>query len=349
MFPTKQGYANRLKNVEHLWWVDHATAGISGWGTLDWFSSKAVNHTIACATAEEAAALASRRVKYKAKVVQAQDGKYAVKWKGPSEAVTHFVVFPDGTPFMLLPLCDGAWGEPKRNGDAIQIETVNALAVHCKEGQWRYWAGPIPPHIMIAQPPVLLGEPYRGAMHMQPYTKAQVLTNILLKRVCAIATGRMALERMSQHADWRASKSDMGPLWPRSFCDTAAFERFPVESYQPEHAGLLYDVKDTAHPDKEVGGGHEDSAAPLAGAADDTNDSVKEVQTALIALYGEHSLAHGADGSLGPETVRGVKRFQSNWNLLSSDDPIRVDGIPGEETCKRLQKALAMGARFIAK
>src|SRR5512136_2444949 len=101
VFPTKQGYSDRLLKVNNLWWVDHATAGISGWGTLDWFSSRLVKHSLPFNTEEEANAKAAQKAKYHA-TTYARGGKWVVEWMGLAEASTHFVVFQDGRPFMLL-------------------------------------------------------------------------------------------------------------------------------------------------------------------------------------------------------------------------------------------------------
>ena len=176
-FPTEQGYRERLKDVQNLWWVDHATAGINGWGTLRWFSSRQRKHVRRFKDKDRAMAYGKRR-----EGIVEQDGKlYRVIWRGYANAVTHFVVFTNGLPFYVVNLDDGAWGEPKRNGDAIQVEMVNALKLHLKDGQWCYWAGKLPPNLVKAQPPATLEQPFRGAHTMQPYTWDQVISNIKLK------------------------------------------------------------------------------------------------------------------------------------------------------------------------
>lgn len=347
-FPTQQRYEGRLKEVDDLWWVDHATAGVNGWGTLGWFSSKPRKHTRKFSSKAKAEAYAKRR---KGKAYE-KDGKYYASWTGYAGACTHFVVFTDGTPFYLVNIDDGCWGEPKRNGDGIHIEMVNALVVRRKGNTWNYWAGPLPERILEVQTPVSLDVPFRGATHMLPYVWQQVITNIKLKRICAAATGkRMERDRMSQHTDWRDSKFDMGPLWPFDLCNAAAFEGYPIEDYDfvqqfirapgmdevvdPEELELLAEYAESEDKDHTL--------------LDEDNsiDSTKEIQEALIKVYGKAILPKwGADGLMGKETTTATRHFQEDWNKNKPDDRIKVDGIPGIQTCGRLEKALEMGKQF---
>jgi len=344
LFPTVQGYRGRLAKVENLWWVDHSTAGVNGWGTVLWFSSKSRVHSESYKTRAEAEARATQK---KGKFVE-KNGKYVVTWVGLAEAVTHFVVFPDGTPFMLLPLEDGAWGEPKRNGDAIQIEMVNPLVVHRDpdDQKWHFWAGPIPKELTDHQPPVTLDKPFRGAKYMMPYTYEQVITNVKLKRLCyAILGKRMALQRMSQHTDWRESKYDMGPLWPFDLCNKAAFENYPIESYnfvmQVDLTAKMPPVTDTSEITAREKDAVDVKGLPEANDADHTVTSVRSLQEMLIRLYGPAVLPkYGADGDLGAETTTAVTRFQKDWNRFKPTDRIKIDGVPGVETCARLADAL---------
>lgn len=358
-YPTKQRYADRLTNVHHLWWVDHATAGVNGWGTLGWFSSKVRTHKKRFKTKESAEAYAERR---KGKV-QAKDGKYYVTWKGYAGACTHFVVFANGLPFMVLPLTHGCWGEPKRNGDGIHIEMVNALICRLKGTDWYFWAGKLPQKVLDVQQPEHLEQPFRGATAMLPYTWQQVITNIKLKRLCIAATTekldqddveltpRMALDRMSQHTDWRDSKFDMGPLWPFDLCNKAAFENYPIESYSfMQNFVLAPDADLVVDPEElkalEASASDEDTDHDLWD-ADETIDSTKEVQEALIKIYGKVALPkYGVDGHMGKETTTAVRHFQENWNLINANDRIKIDGIPGIQTCARLEKAIEAGGAF---
>jgi hypothetical protein len=350
-FPTTQLYNDRLMRDQSLWWVDHSTAGVNGWGTLGWFSAKPRKHTKKFTSKTKAEAYAKRR---KGKVYEKND-KYYVSWTGKAGASTHFVVHTDGTPFYLVKIEDGCWGEPKRNGDGIHVEMVNALVVRRKGNTWNYWAGPLPEKILEVQTPVTLDQKFRGATHMLPYVWEQVIANIKLKRICIAATGganvRMAKDRMSQHTDWRSTKFDMGPLWPFDMCNNAAFENYPIEDYDfvqqfvrapgmdrvvdPEELELIAANAESEDEDHDVFD------------EDESIESTKEIQDALIKLYGSEILPKwGADGMMGTETTTAARHFQTDWNKNQPDDRIKVDGIPGTQTCGRLEKALEMGQQF---
>jgi len=346
-FPTVQCYPGRLLKVQDLWWLDHATAGITEWGTLSWFSSRKVTHLEKCADNATATALAQRRG---GKVIE-KGGTFFAQWVGLPGACTHFVVAPTGVPFMLLRLFDGAWGEPKRNGDAIQVEMVNALVCHLKEGVWCYWAGKLPPALLAVQRPEALEKPFRGATHMLPYTWEQIITNIKLKRLCIAATmrpdgsKRMARDRMSQHTDWRESKYDMGPLWPKDLCNDAAYETYPIDAYSFMERFVKASEADAVVNLAELKLLEQTAASETDDVdrwdADDTLDSSAEVQQALVDLYGPAILPkYGVDGNLGAESTTATKHFQQDWNKYQPTDRIKVDGVPGTETRKRLVQAL---------
>ena len=356
-FPTKQGNRNRLKNVQDLWWVDHGTAGVNGWGTLGWFSSMPRTHAKKFSDKTKAKAYAKRR---KGKVKE-KKGKYIVTWKGLACAVTHFVVFANGLPFMLLPLNDGCWGEPMRNGDGIHVEMVNALVCKLKGHYWHYWAGRIPQKVLDVQKPEQLEKPFRGATHMMPYTWEQVITDIKLKRLCVAATQtkvddkwgmRMHPDRMSDHTDWRRSKYDMGPLWPKDLVNQAAFDTHPIEEYSFVQLFVKAPGMDAVADSEELEQAYLDAAKAEdidhdLHDDDTTIDSVMDIQNVLIRIYGDDILPrYGADGAMGAETTGAVKWFQRDWNRYQREDQIKVDGVPGVETLARLKKAVALDARF---
>jgi len=357
-YPAKMGYRGRLAKVDSLWWVDHATAGINGMGTLGWFSNKLRSHTKKFTDKAKAEKYARRR---KSKVVQ-KNGKFYVSWKGYSNAITHFVALLDGTPFMILPLKDGCWGEPKRNGDGIHIEMVNPMVVHRKGKDWHFWAGKLPDRIVKVQHPEHLDKPFRGVSYMLPYLWEQVITNIKIKRLCIAATmkqmkpedveltPRMALDRMSQHTDWRSTKFDMGPLWPFDMCNNAAFENYPVASYSFFQdfirAGDMDPVADYDEVKALEGLAASEDEDHDTFDEDESIDSTREIQDALIKIYGPAALPRwGADGDMGKETTTAVRHFQSDWNK-NSNARIKEDGIPGVVTCAKLESALELQARF---
>lgn len=345
-FPTVQCYPGRLTAVDALWWLDHATAGITEWGTIRWFSSRKVTHLEKCTDKAAAEALAKRR----GGTVVEKKGVFFAQWIGLPGACTHFVVSATGIPFMLLRLFDGAWGEPKRNGDAIQVEMVNALVCHLNGHDWCYWAGKLPPALLAVQRPEALEKSFRGATHMLPYTWEQVITNIKLKRLCVAATmrpggARMSRQRMSQHTDWRESKYDMGPLWPLDLCNDAAYETYPIDSYSFMERFVKAPGADAVVNINELHALEEQAASETDDVdrwdADETLNNAQEIQQALVDLYGPAILPkYGVDGNLGAESTTATKHFQQDWNKHQPTDRIKVDGVPGTETRKRLVQAL---------
>lgn len=319
-YPTKQFTRNKLAKVAHIWWVDHFTAGISKWSTLNWFSAK------------KGYFRGSKKLRY-------------------AGACTHFVQGYHGDPFYIIPLMHGSWNEPRRNKDSFSIEHVNAGALHRdKDDKWCYWARPMPQALVEELPPVLLDKPYRGVKVMQPYTLDQIKNNVKLKRLInAAEPGRMDPCRMSQHTDWRKHKTDMGVLWPYEECNSAAFDTDPIpelDFIQRDDYIELLDEEGTVWD--EVRGWDDETEAqnnPSYGLEtpthdkdpDDDDDEVfdtRELQQALV----KKGYSIIIDGIPGPKTRQATRLFQSDWNKKNPKDKLKVDGIPGPRTCTRLQK-----------
>jgi len=315
-YPTKQLTKNKLKKVKDLWWTDHFTAGISVLSTLNWFSSK----------------------KFKKKNGQ-------VKYAGAS---THFVLPYHGLPYYIIPLMHGAWHEPRRNKDSISIEMVNAGKIKQHEGKWCYWpkdfTTEIPKELVRELPPVRLDTPHRGVRIMQPFTREQLINNLKLKRVVITALeGRLELERMSQHQDWRDGKTDMGPLWlfddvnESSFSGESIEELSFIQRYEDalDEEGEILEVTDIID---EADNPNHGERTPTHDDDEDDKDavmSVKQVQEALVRL----NIPVVVDGKFGPKTKAAVKRFQQQWNINHEEDRIAEDGKPGPQTCSRLRQA----------
>jgi len=316
VYPTKQLSKNRLQSREELWWVDHFTAGISKWSTLSWFS-------------------AAKRKKKSGKM-------------GYAGASTHFIQGFHGDPFYIIPLMHGSWNEPRRNKDSISIETVNAGKIHQdKGGKWCYWARQLPLALVQELPPVLLDKPYRGVKVMQPFTLDQIVNNIKIKRLTITALhSKLEDCRMSQHTDWRAGKTDMGVLWPYDECNMAAYAADPIpelDFIQQEAYTTLLDKEGTIWDEVEGWDEHDEVDNPSYGEEtpthdddpDDDTDEVRDtedIQKRLIRK-GFNILA---DNKMGRKTRAAIKGFQSNWNKQNPKDIIKVDGIPGPQTCNRL-------------
>jgi N-acetyl-anhydromuramyl-L-alanine amidase AmpD len=308
-YPTKQYTRNQLVNKPHLWWVDHFTAGISVWSTLDWFSAR-------------------KRSK--------PDGS-----TGYAGACTHFVQPYHGHPFYIIPLMHGSWNEPHRNSDSISIEMVNAggLKLDKQNNKWHYWAKEMPDALIKELPPVILDRPYRGCTAMQPFTLDQITNNIKLKRlIFAAMPGRFELERMSQHSDWREGKSDMGPLWPFTDVNKASYssELIPEIDFIQQYDHYL-DAAGNSWEDKGTTTTVED-ANPEYGFSSTPSDgssvlSINDIQLRLN-IKGYNLVV---DGRLGPKTAEAIKSFQSRWNHVNPRQPqLKVDGIPGPKTCTAL-------------
>lgn len=316
-YPTKQFSRNGLTNDKCYWWVDHFTAGISHEATLGWFSS-----------------------------MKRENGRSKDGYAGAS---THFVIPYHGLPFYIIPLMHGAWHEPARNRDSISVEMVNTGELRMKENHWRYWPSKwtrkVPVGLLRSLPPVELGEPFRGARVMQPFTTDQLRNNIVLKRiVIAALPGKLDLPRMSQHTDWRQDKKDMGPLWPFEDVNDAAYNRVPLSEYHTLHQNdqMLLQISDVDVM-YEVEDGDDDRNSPEYGFATPTHDdddvgedkvlTTREVQTILTKLG--HALT--VDNKFGPKTKSAITAFQRDWNRRRGVTPaLIVDGIPGPMTCKAL-------------
>lgn len=317
-YPTRQRSPNRLEKQEDCWWVDHFTAGISAWSTLNWFSS------------------AKRKKK---------NGKM-----GYAGASTHFIIGYHGAPFYIIPLMHASWNEPRRNRDSISVEMVNAGRLHKdKEGNWCYWARKLPMELVQELPPVLLDKPYRGCKVMQPFTTDQIVNNIKLKRlVIAALQSKLDPSRMSQHSDWREGKSDMGKLWPYEDCNAAAFgpEPIPELSFiQAEEYVQLLEDKGTIWDETHGWDTHDEQDNPEYGEETPTHDddpddatevlyNVKDIQERLVTK----GYIIAVDGRFGPQTRTAIKKFQGDWNKKNDKDKLKVDGLPGPLTCSRLFK-----------
>jgi N-acetyl-anhydromuramyl-L-alanine amidase AmpD len=199
-YPTVQFTKNRLQSARDLWWTDHYTGGISEMSTLNWFSSMKVTK---------------------------KDGK-----KGLPGASTHFVLGRHGFPYYIIPIWHGAWHEPARNADSLSIELVNPGALTRTDTGWVRQQGTLPADMILETPPVSLNPAYRGAKALMPFTTDQIINLIKLKRiVLTLVKPRLIPERMTQHSVWRETKLDMGPMFPFTEVNHAAFEFIPIDQY----------------------------------------------------------------------------------------------------------------------
>lgn len=317
-FPTQQCYRDKLLNVQDIWWVDHYTAGINGWSTVNWFSSR-----------------------------KNANGKF-------NGASTHFIQDYHGDPLYLVSITNGAWHEPRRNRDSISIETVNAGRLHRNDaGNWAYWAGEVPLNLLNELPPTSITPPYKGAEYLQPFTLDQIRNNILIKRLVKMALGeRISPLRMSQHSDWREGKSDMGPMWPFEECNAGAFNEgmFPVsqlhiiQSFENSPLGKPEILEDHSKVDEDNPNSPEyGHSSPTQD--DDEPDHGKHVLSVVEAKPHLNKLGFtGGDSSnYDQHFTQAVKMFQAAWNHKREDlHPelvLTIDGILGPLTTKALLEA----------
>lgn len=258
---------------------------------------------------------------------------------------THFILDFHGRPLYVVPLMHGAWHEPRRNKDSVAIEMVNPGALTQKDGVWNFWAGPLPMDIVQKLPPVRLPKPYRGVSALLPFTRDQIINNILLKRIVIAAfPGRFIRERMTQHSDWRETKTDMSPIWPLADINAAAFENDPILEYrfvQEYEEGL----ESPGHIEPTACDDHPDNPQYAEEPADKTYTEwdIKDVQEFLITNM-HYNLK--VDDKLGPKTAAAVKDFQIWWNKQHPNitaspgttyEALTVDGIPGPKTIRAMQ------------
>lgn len=311
LYPTKQFTPNRLKNVENLWWTDHYTGGISEMSTLNWFSSMKVKKP---------------------------SGK-----TGYPGASTHFVLGRHGYPFYIIPICHGAWHEPARNADSLSIELVNPGALKRTSTGWVRQQGTLPQDMVSETPPVSIHPAYRGATGLMPFTTDQIINLIKLKRiVLSLVKPRLIPERMTEHSVWRATKLDMGPLFPFIEVNRAAFEHIPTAQYDFVKKAQSYlppGIPIAALPTEDA----EECLNSEHGLETPTHDddydpqpkilSILEVQKILV----EKGYYRGfVDGVYGPRTKQAVLAFQLARNN-NAQNKLTVDGIPGPATCQALQ------------
>ncbi len=314
-FPTKQyrgpgGLSNQpngWRNSTPIGICDHFTADVSLTGTLKWFSSKEWPQ---------------------------QQGP--AKVAGASAA---FVIDLDGTPYCLIDFWNGKadWHEPQLNGLCVGIEHVNAGELRRQlDGTFTMWQnGWQKKYPLDAElPPLRVPNGWRGASYMMPYTREQVITNLVIKRAFCCAYEAVARPEMFvDHATYRDDKKDMGPHWPLSTLRNAAFSREPLDKYVFLHAytpiqHAKLDAIDQS--DLDLIAQTQTTDLPL-----DLNDFPSQNAMLLWVQLALHELGYVVDqtGKPSKQTTDAVKRFQAVNNLT-------VDGVPGPKTREKLSAAL---------
>ena len=130
---------------------------------------------------------------------------------GIGNSSAHVVVTPEGeTIFIINPLESVAWHARGANYLSIGIEHVNAGLLRENDNGELFYQVNRPYVVREAQAPIVMfGDPW------EPYMRAQVLSNILLKRLFLCAIPTLLPERFVDHQMVEPDrKHDCGPLWP---------------------------------------------------------------------------------------------------------------------------------------
>jgi len=304
LYPTTKRSKDRLQAVEHMWWVDHFTAGISHASTLNWFGTssagKASTHFV---------------------IGYHTDPFYIIPlmhgaWHTPARNAD-------------------SWSVEMVNAGPIRSQGDDWA-------MWNNRI--LPQKLVKELPPQPVSPPYKGAHYFQPFTTDQVIANMKLKRLIRWATEDKLLSeaRMSQHSQWQEGKFDMGPLWPFDEVNTAVFEDYPLEelvSYQQAIEAVFlpsnenkceseFDDHDTC-PDNPEYGISTDLDKDI-----ENPTTAKDIQQLLI----NRGYSIKADGIYGPATKEAVKNFQRRCNDNNPSELLVVDGIVGPLTLEKLKR-----------
>lgn len=173
-------------------WVDHYTAAGSTRSAVLWFSSRP-------------------------------------RPEGSKQSSAHLVVSPEGEVVTTVnPLANGAFHAGKANDWAIGVEHVNCgFLKRVSEQPPKFtYMDPIdlPYAIEDERPPVRLV--VDGVVtYWEPYTTAQFITNIVVKRLfrAVLAPKLDDPSKFTEHSALSPAKKDCGPLWPLEELNALAF------------------------------------------------------------------------------------------------------------------------------
>jgi N-acetyl-anhydromuramyl-L-alanine amidase AmpD len=182
-------HGGRWKSGNPVGVVDHYTAGIRARGTLKWFSSRP-------------------------------------RGSGVGNSSAHVVLDRDGRIFLVVnPLERVAWHARGANRTHIGIEHVNAgLLLRKSDGKFYYLKTREYPEDRVEQ----LQEINEGEF-WEPYTPAQLVSNIVLKRWLRWAIPTLKEDEFTDHQEIEPDrKKDCGPLWPLYEINDFVFSDEPV-------------------------------------------------------------------------------------------------------------------------
>lgn len=131
--------------------------------------------------------------------------------EGSGESSAHYVLDHDGCLMQLVdPLSTVAWHATVANASHVGVETVNCGMLLPAGGNKFLFMNKFVYRVEMSRPP----EEIAGKW-WEPYTVAQIISDITLKRLLLLAIPMMRPENFKQHSDIApGSKIDCGPLWP---------------------------------------------------------------------------------------------------------------------------------------
>jgi len=317
-FPTRQytgpcGFNQKVdgwRQGKPLGICDHFTAGDTTVDTLKWFSS------------------------YDQWSIKQKDGSIVHKYAGAS---SEFVIGLDGEIFLLIPFWEGksSWHEPTLNGRCLGIEHTNVGELRKVNNKFVFWPGDwSKPYKLYSElPPIALASPWRGAFYMMPYTRQQLVSNLLIKRALVCMYSDMNPSFFVGHSDFRDDKLDPGPLFPLKELRKFAFESKPFSeyaffnSYTPVGTAVL-----DAFDSNDLNVLYNDAVlvqAPIDMEFDTKQDLILWVQINLKKLKYNTTI----DGLISSVYIEAVRLFQSEHSLVK-------DGIAGPITRAKLQEVI---------
>ena len=179
---------------------------------------------------------------------------------GPPNASSCFVIALSGEPFLLIDFWNGKsdWHDPQFNGLTLGIEHVNCGEAKADGDQFLWWPSDFGSRYPYPEtlPPQFVN--FRGTAWQAPCSKAQMLTNLIIKRafICLYYDSPEALkprpELFLDNSTYSDTKLDLGPLWPTTDLRDFAFSLEPVKdsrffeeaSVEPEETHVCVDSLD---------------------------------------------------------------------------------------------------------
>jgi len=139
---------------------------------------------------------------------------------GVGNSCAHFVMDHDGTCMILVsPLSNITWHATWANRTHIGIEHINAGRLEKgDDGEFLYQGRHLYP-VKDDKPIQEVNDKF-----WEPYTSAQIASNIMLKRLVSLALPTLEEEKFVDHQDIDPErKEDCGPLWPLHELNDFAF------------------------------------------------------------------------------------------------------------------------------